>query len=256
MSNDIQQVDGKDLYTFAQQAAKTKIIPKAFQNQPDDLYIALITGMEMGLKPMQSLKSIAVVNGTPTLWGDALVALVQKSESFEDMKTGFDEKTQSGYAIVKRKGQSEHESYFSMEDAKKASLLNKGGAWATYPKRMCMLRARAFALRDVFADVLGGIQVAEEVQDYGAEKPESKFKSKLERTDAVVEASSNIEYDKLDSEVSDSESLEFALTREIEVKQIPNTELEKIYAKKEIQSLAELSDDDKKKLLEYFREKF
>jgi len=55
---------------------------------------------------------------------------------------------------------------FSVADAKKANLWGKTGPWTQYPKRMLQLRARGFALRDAFPDVLKGLVTAEEAQDY------------------------------------------------------------------------------------------
>jgi hypothetical protein len=57
-----------------------------------------------------------------------------------------------------------------MDDAKAAGLLGKQGPWSQYPKRMRQMRARGFALRDVFPDVLKGMPVAEEVMDTPAER--------------------------------------------------------------------------------------
>ena len=57
-----------------------------------------------------------------------------------------------------------------MEDAQKAGLQGKSGPWSQYPKRMRQMRARAFALRDVFPDVLRGMPIAEEVMDTPAER--------------------------------------------------------------------------------------
>ena len=57
-----------------------------------------------------------------------------------------------------------------MEDAKRAGLYGKQGPWQQYPKRMLQMRARAWALRDVFPDVLRGVHVAEEAQDLPAER--------------------------------------------------------------------------------------
>ena len=54
---------------------------------------------------------------------------------------------------------------FTVEDAKKAGLWGKQGPWQTAPTRMLKLRARAFALRDTFADALRGLQSAEEQRD-------------------------------------------------------------------------------------------
>src|SRR5690606_39168844 len=44
------------------------------------------------------------------------------------------------------------------------------GPWTQYPKRMRQMRARAFALRDVFPDVLRGMPIAEAVMDTPAER--------------------------------------------------------------------------------------
>jgi hypothetical protein len=55
---------------------------------------------------------------------------------------------------------------FSNADAAKAGLKGKAGPWTQYPARMRQMRARAFALRDGFPDVLKGLRVAEETHDY------------------------------------------------------------------------------------------
>jgi hypothetical protein len=60
---------------------------------------------------------------------------------------------------------------FSVADAKKAGLWGKSGPWTQYPKRMLQLRARGFALRDAFPDVLKGLVTAEEAQDYPQAEP-------------------------------------------------------------------------------------
>jgi len=53
---------------------------------------------------------------------------------------------------------------FSWGDAKHAGLTNSN-VWGKYPKRMLQMRARGFALRDGFPDVLAGIAVYEEQMD-------------------------------------------------------------------------------------------
>jgi len=149
--------------------AKSEIVPKDFKGKPGNILVAIQWGIEVGLPPLQSLQNIAVINGRPAMWGDAVLALVQGSGKLEYI----DETVQDGVAVcrVKRRGQPEQIRTFSEDDAKKANLLGKAGPWSQYPKRMMQMRARAFALRDVFADVLKGISVAEEVQDI-VETPE------------------------------------------------------------------------------------
>ena len=50
-------------------------------------------------------------------------------------------------------------------DAKRAGLWTKAGPWQTYPRRMLQMRARSFALRDAFPDVLKGLISVEEALD-------------------------------------------------------------------------------------------
>jgi hypothetical protein len=65
---------------------------------------------------------------------------------------------------VKRKGMSPVVSRFTVGDAKRANLWEKAGPWKQYPRRMMEMRARGFALRTAFADVLNGIHLTEEIE--------------------------------------------------------------------------------------------
>ena len=154
---------------FANMLANSNLVPKAYQQKPGDIMVACQWGAEIGLKPLQSLQNIAVINNIPAVWGDALVALVRGSGLCEYIKQDWDDASKTATCRVKRKGEPEEMRQFSEEDARVAGHLNKD----TYKKnlqRMLSIRARAFALRDVFADVLKGLKVAEEVEDYPAER--------------------------------------------------------------------------------------
>ncbi len=143
--------------------ADSSIVPKDFIGKPGNVLVAIQWGMELGLKPMQAMQNIAVINGRPSLWGDALLALVLASPVCEYVHEW--EENGTAFIKVKRRGKPEDVQSFGDEDAKKAGLIGKQGPWAQYPQRMKKMRARAFALRDNFADVLKGIAVAEEVMD-------------------------------------------------------------------------------------------
>ena len=156
----------KEAMEYAQVIANSTMVPKAYQGKAGDILVAVQMGAELGLKPIQALQNIAVINGRPSVYGDSLLALVQAHSSFEDIKETFDEKTNTATCNVKRKNQSEYTVSFSSEDAKKAGLWGKAGPWSQYPKRMLQMRARSYALRDKFADALSGLIMAEEAQDY------------------------------------------------------------------------------------------
>jgi hypothetical protein len=154
---------------FSDMLASSSMVPKAYQGKPQDILVCVQWGYEMGLAPMQALQNIAVINGKPSVYGDAMMALVQASAVCEDVEEFFEnEGTPNPVAvcIAKRKNRKPVVAKFSVEDAKRAGLWAKQGPWSAYPKRMMQMRARGFALRDAFPDVLKGLITAEEAQDY------------------------------------------------------------------------------------------
>ena len=155
--------DIKEALAFAEMLSKSNMVPKDFIGNPGNILVAVQWGMELGLQPMQAMQNIAVINGRPSLWGDSVIALVKASPTCEYIieEVGDDSAT----CRVKRRGEPEQERSFSMADAKAAGLLGKQGPWTQYRKRMMQMRARSWALRDVFPDVLRGMPIAEEVMD-------------------------------------------------------------------------------------------
>ncbi len=154
--------------TFADYLADSDLVPKDFKGRPGNCLIAMQWGAELGLKPLQALQNLAIINGRPSLWGDAVIALVRASPLCEYVTESDDGNVAT--CRVKRRGEAEQVRTFSMADAEKAGLKGKSGPWTQYPQRMRQMRARAFALRDVFPDVLRGLPVAEELQDMPTER--------------------------------------------------------------------------------------
>ena len=153
---------------FADMLAGSSIVPKDYIGKPGNCLVAIQWGMELGLQPMQAMQSIAVINGRPSLWGDAMLALVKAHPAFEWIKEECDGNV--AICTIKRRGEPEVVQSFSMEEAKRAGLTGKQGPWTQYPKRMLQMRARGFALRDAFPDALRGVVSAEEARDTPAER--------------------------------------------------------------------------------------
>lgn len=185
----------QEVMNYAEILAKSTMIPKNYQNKSGDVLVAIQMGAELGLKPIQSLQNIAVINGRPSVYGDALISLVQASSLCEYINESFDESTNTAKCTVKRRGEEESTTCFSKADAIMAGLWGKIGPWKQYPKRMLQMRARGFALRDKFADILGGLITAEEAQDMPVDvTPKTqKLRSRLndllasEKSEAQVE---------------------------------------------------------------------
>lgn len=149
---------------FAELVSRSDLAPKDYRGKPGNILVAVQMGAELGMAPMQALQNIAVINGKPCVYGDAMLAVCQAHPAFEAIHEAI---TEAGATVtVKRAGMEPTVRNFSVDDAKRAGLWGKAGPWQSYPKRMLQLRARAFALRDAFADALRGLNSAEEVTDY------------------------------------------------------------------------------------------
>ncbi len=155
----------QDAMQIAELLAGSDIVPKDYQRKPGNILVAMQWGAEIGLQPLQAMQNIAVINGRPSIWGDAMLALVRGSGLLDFIREEISDNGLEAICTVKRKNEEPVVSKFSMEDAKKAGLAGKQGPWTQYPKRMMKLRARSYALRDVFPDVLKGMAIAEEEKD-------------------------------------------------------------------------------------------
>lgn len=159
---------------FCEILAKSSIVPKDYIGNAGNILVAIQWGMELGLQPMQSMQNLAIINGRPSLWGDAVLAIVLASPVCEDVVEFYEgtpgQDNYTAVCIAKRKGKEDKVGRFSIADARAAGLLDKAGPWKQYRDRMMKMRARSFAIRDQFADVLKGMAIAEEVMDTPTER--------------------------------------------------------------------------------------
>jgi hypothetical protein len=152
---------------FSEILASSTMVPRDFQGKPGNVLVAIQWGREVGLGPLQALQNIAVINGRPSIWGDAALALVRGHPDCASVQEGVDGEgdTRHGWCEVTRRGEQPQRRTFSIADAKRAGLWGKSGPWTQYPDRMLQLRARGFAIRDVFPDALRGVLTREEAED-------------------------------------------------------------------------------------------
>lgn len=169
----------KEAMDFCDLMANSDLVPNSYKGKPGNIMVAIQMGNELGLTPMRALRSIAVINGRATMWGDDVLAMVLASPVCEYVNEGESTETK-GICKTKRKGCAEQVSTFTLEDAKRAGLLGKQGPWQTNTSRMLKLRARGFGLRDTFADVLAGLVSAEEALDLHPIETESGAATMLE----------------------------------------------------------------------------
>ncbi|OAS26325.1 hypothetical protein A5481_06315 [Methylobacterium platani] len=173
-----------EVFRFSQVLSRSGLCPHGMDTA-DKVTVAILTGLEIGVKPMQAVQGIAVIGGRPCIWGDLALGIVRGSGALEYIRESFEgdegacdwtSAKPDGAMLafkavcrVKRVGQPEIVTEFSVGDAVVAKLWGKRGyngkdtPWITNPKRMLKMRARGFGLRDGFADVLKGLYIAEEL---------------------------------------------------------------------------------------------
>lgn len=154
-----------EVMELAGHMASSDMVPKIYQGKPGNVVVAILAGHPLGLNPFAACQSFAVINGTPSLFGDALLGIVKGSGLLASIKEEISKDGTIAECRITRRGEDPVCRTFTMDEAKKAGLLGKQGPWQAYPKRMLQMRARAFALRDVFPDILRGIGIAEEQED-------------------------------------------------------------------------------------------
>jgi hypothetical protein len=158
----------EEAYRLAKAVVLARLAPKGLET-PEACLVAILHGLEVGLKPMHALQSLALIQGRPVLWGDGALALVRASGLLRAIEETHGRDAEAGLMAccrVQRKGERKAVlRTFSQADAVCAGLWGKAGPWTLYPQRMLQMRARSFALRDVFPDVLGGLAVREDMED-------------------------------------------------------------------------------------------
>jgi len=167
----------EEAYRVATAVHKSGLAPRDM-NTAEKLLVAIMHGLEIGLPPMQAIQRIAVVNGRPTMWGDAIPALLQARNFRLVEKFEGEGDARAAVCQVIRPDKTSNEARFSVTDAKQAGLWGKPGPWKQYPDRMLQMRARGFAARDGAADVLMGLYLREEIEDEEATAPKSAYKAR------------------------------------------------------------------------------
>lgn len=170
----------QQLIGFIRQMIAAKAVPKHLQNVPQ-IISAWNYAAQLRLPPQPSLRNIAMIEGTPSLFGDLPLGLVQKHKDFisyneyciDDQyneicveNKNLTARVWGGVAVFHRRGMEKPKSFsFVYDDAERAGLLRRakpGMPWSSYPQVMYIRRARIMGIRALFADAISGASIAED----------------------------------------------------------------------------------------------
>ena len=169
-----------DAHALAKAVCNTAMVPKHFQGKPDDTAAAMLYGSSLGLDPMQAVRAIYIVHGSPGLYAKSMAGLA----AAHGHETWTVESTDESVTVHGRRKGSEHieKSTWTIDRATKAGYvpvidpktgefrLNKWGKldgnekYLTDPQAMLHAKALAEVCRKIAPDVLAGVYAVEELQ--------------------------------------------------------------------------------------------
>jgi hypothetical protein len=151
---------------LAHAVANTDFVPKGMRNNEAAITAAILYGDEIGLAPMQALRSIAIIDGQPSLRAETQRAMILGAGHF----IWPEEFTVTKVTWAGRRFDSINAEptriTWTMDDARRAHLDGKPN-WRSYPREMMSARSSADLARAIFADVIGGLAATEELEDLG-----------------------------------------------------------------------------------------
>jgi hypothetical protein len=162
---------------MADAVANTQMVPKAYRGKPDDVLAAILTGREMGLGPMESLRELSVIDGKPSLSANLLMARLRAGgvKVLESSVT-----PERAWIRAQRRDTGEiAEVEWTYEQALAAGLPGKAN-WQHYREDMLWARCVGRLARRLGGDLIAGVMpyTSEEVQDwddYEGTPPESTW---------------------------------------------------------------------------------
>lgn len=140
-------------------AAASRLFGEATKEQ---LFMILMTGREMGISPTVALRSVGVFKGKTVISSQLQLAKVKEAGYRVEILENTDT---TATVSVQKPGQSAYTKTFTMDDAKKAGLLERNALYRTSPATMLLNRAIGLACRYGAPEVLNGLHNADELAE-------------------------------------------------------------------------------------------
>lgn len=153
--------DFRGAIELAKTLVASRLLPKSVQT-PEAAFTIIMTGRELGLTAMQSLRSIHVIEGKPTLSADLMLALVKKSADCEYFRLVESTDAVATYETKRRGEPCPTRMSFTIADAQRAQVTGKDN-WRKYPAAMLRARAITALARAVYPDTAMGLYDPDEL---------------------------------------------------------------------------------------------
>lgn len=159
-----------DNWRMATQLAKSTIIPKTYQNQPENVIVAIGMAQKLGLDPFTIMQNLNIINGKTSWSGSFCRTLIEKSNKYTNLQLIFvGEKGTDTYGCYMQGVNKETgELIKGPEVNMKMARLEKWTSntkWINMPELMLSYRATSFFARVYVPEALNGVQTTEEIED-------------------------------------------------------------------------------------------
>lgn len=146
---------------LAQRLAQSALLPDGLRGKPADVLITLITGHELGLSPMQSVRGLHVVKGRAVMSADLAVGLVKRNSACRHFRLVASDDKAATYETLREGEPEPTRMTFTIDQARQAGLVADN--WKRFPSAMLRARCSLALARAVYPDVLQGVYDPDEV---------------------------------------------------------------------------------------------
>ena len=152
---------------LAAQICRTSFVPDGMRGDDAAVTAAILTGRELGMGPMQSLRNIHVIKGVPSLRAEFKRAKVL-SQGHEFRVLEWD--ARHCKVAARRKGDHGEPLVveYTLAEADKAGLVKRNDNYRSDPMAMLMARVTTRVTNAIFADVTNGLATTELLDDADA----------------------------------------------------------------------------------------
>lgn len=180
----------EDVQRIAAMAVRSELFKKAKQDEAAETTVArcclaIMTGLDVGLSPAQSIQSIAVINGRCLIYGDAVPGVLWAHGFDIDQSIDGEGDERAATCTITRPNGKKITRTFSVADAKKARLWDtrekverygktvpNDSPWFRFSDRMLGWRALGFAKSDGASDVMRGLDIKENMESVDLSRDE------------------------------------------------------------------------------------
>jgi hypothetical protein len=141
---------------LCRRAVAAGLVPRGLT--PEQAYLSLLAGRELGLSDVQSLRLVQAIEGRISLTAQAMGGLLQRAGG----SIIWHESTDAVADVEVRFGGSVRRTRWTIDMAKRAGLAGRG-TWNKYPMAMLSARALSDACRYAAPSVLAGVYDPEEL---------------------------------------------------------------------------------------------